>query len=81
KGFGAGVSFIYYAIKNKTGIVAITPFAESAIIDDSGKIRSRTGVGAGISFRIWRIPFPIGINYTYDITTDGYNNITFFFGG
>ncbi|MCL2390787.1 MAG: hypothetical protein FWC88_05105, partial [Endomicrobia bacterium] len=54
KGFGTGISFIYYATKNKIGITTITPFAESSVIDDSGKARSRTGVGAAVSYRMWR---------------------------
>ncbi|MDR1696107.1 MAG: hypothetical protein LBR69_05715 [Endomicrobium sp.] len=80
KGFGTGISLIYYFIKNKTGVAAIVPFAESAVISDSGKIRSRTGIGAGISYRLWRIPFPLGINYTYDASAGDYD-ISFFFGG
>ncbi len=77
---GLGTSFAYYLIKNTTGILTLVPFVESAVIWDGGERRNLTGAGASISYRLWRIPFPIGLNYTQNVT-DGSYNFSFLFGG
>jgi hypothetical protein len=77
---GGGISFLFYLLKNKTGAAILTPFIESAVINDNHTTRTQTGIGASISYRLWRIPFPLGINYTYNVT-DGSYDISFLFGG
>ena len=72
-GVGTGASLLFYVLKNKTGVATFTPFVESAVIWDDGNTRSHTGAGAGISYRFWRLPFPIGVRYTYNFTDNSYN--------
>lgn len=77
---GLGASVVYYLLKNKTGFATLVPFVESGVIWDEGYRRNTTGVGTGISYRFWRIPFPLGINYTHNVT-DGSYDVSFLFGG
>lgn len=77
---GIGASFVYFLLKNTLGIATLVPFAESSVVWDKGYRHSLTGVGASISYRFWRVPFPLGINYTHNIV-DGSYNISFIFGG
>jgi len=77
---GATASFMFYLFKNRTGFATFIPFAESSVVWDNEYRRNLTGVGASLSYRLWRIPFPIGINFTQN-ATDGSNDVSFLFGG
>ncbi|MDR3113486.1 MAG: hypothetical protein LBU09_03840 [Endomicrobium sp.] len=65
---GATLSLFYYLLKNKKGMLSFTPFVETSIVWDKGFPRNQTLAGAGISYRFWRIPFPLGLKYTCDFT-------------
>ncbi|MDR1941839.1 MAG: hypothetical protein LBQ47_05895 [Endomicrobium sp.] len=77
---GANVSFTYYLIKNKTGLLTVMPFAETAVVRGGSSVKNHSGVGATVSYRLWRIPFPIGLNYTHNVS-DGSYSVSFLFGG
>jgi outer membrane protein assembly factor BamA len=77
---GAGLSFFFYILKNKKGMLSFTPFVETSVVWDKGFPRNQTGAGAGISYRFWRIPFPIGLHYTYDFS-NGESIVSALFGG
>ncbi len=67
RGAGISTSFAYYLIRNNTGLLALQPFYELAYIY-SGQYEHQSGVGATLSYQFWRFPFPLGINYTYNIS-------------
>jgi hypothetical protein len=77
---GAGTSFNWHLIKNKTGILTFAPFIETSFIFNESAYKEQAGIGAGFSYRLWRIPFPLGLNYTQNIS-DGSYTISFLFGG
>jgi outer membrane protein assembly factor BamA len=77
---GASLSLFYYLLKNKKGMLSFTPFIETSAVWDNGVPRNQTGIGAGIFYRFWRIPFPLGLHYTYDFS-DGSYNLSAIFGG
>lgn len=77
---GAGISFIWHPVKSKTGVLSLAPFIEHAAIWKDGSLKSHGGAGASISYQIWRVPFPLGINYTQNLT-DGSRDISLLFGG
>lgn len=77
---GIGASFTWRPIKNKTGVLSIVPFIENAVLWKNGSPQNHAGAGAAVSYQIWRIPFPIGINYTQNLN-DGSSDFSFVFGG
>lgn len=79
RGAGTGISFAYYLARNNTGLLAFQPFYELAYVY-SDKYRALSGAGATLSYKFWRFPFPVGINYTQNLS-DGSNQISFVFGG
>lgn len=80
RGMGAAVSFIYYLLRNETGLLSAAPFYEIAYVHTGGRYRPHSGAGATLSYKLWRFPFPFGINYTHSLQ-DGSNQIGFVFGG
>lgn len=79
RGAGTGISFAYYLARNNTGLLALQPFYELAYVR-SDKYRALSGAGATLSYKFWRFPFPLGLNYTQNLS-DGSNQISFVFGG
>jgi hypothetical protein len=79
-GIGAGTSFNWHLIKNKTGILTFAPFVETSFIYNDSSYKEQAGIGAGFSYRLWRIPFPLGLNWTQNIS-DGSYTVSFLFGG
>lgn len=77
---GTGASFIWYLIKNTTGVLTLMPFIENAIVWNNANPQNQGGAGASLSYRLWRIPFPIGINFTQNLN-DGSSDFYFLFGG
>jgi hypothetical protein len=77
---GAGLSFVWFPVKNKTGVLSFVPFIENAIIWNNGSPQNHAGAGASISYQMWRIPFPVGLNYTQNLN-DGSSDVSFVFGG
>jgi len=80
RGAGAGVSFAYYLLRNKTGLLSFAPFYEMAYTGKNGSYRPHSGAGANLFYRLWRFPLPFGINYTHNLQ-DGSHQVGFVVGG
>ena len=80
RGAGAAVSFIYYLLRNNTGLLSVAPFYEIAYIHTGSRYRPHSGAGATVAYKLWRFPFPFGVNYTHNLQ-DGSNQVGFVFGG
>lgn len=80
-GVSAGISFTYFILRNKTGLLSLMPFYEQAYITSGGNsYQPHTGVGATLSYRLWRFPLPLGLNFTKNVN-DGTHHIGFKIGG
>ncbi|MCL2143997.1 MAG: hypothetical protein FWH43_00665 [Endomicrobia bacterium] len=78
---GAGMSFVWRPVKNKTGVLSVVPFIENAVLwNKNGPPQNQGGAGIIVSYHLWRIPFPIGLNYTQNLN-DGSSDVSFLFGG
>lgn len=67
QGIGGGLTYVIYLIRNKVGLLSISPFYEFATVYANGHNYNQSGIGGNLSYKLWRFPFPIGINYTYNI--------------
>ncbi len=80
-GISTGVSATYFFIRNKTGLLSLTPFYELAYITSGGNsYLPHSGVGAELTYRLWRFPLPMSINFTQNVD-DGTHHIGFKVGG
>ncbi len=80
-GISGGISFTYFLLRNKTGLLGLTPFYEQAYITSGGNsYQPHAGVGATLTYRLWRFPLPFGINYTKNIN-DGTHHVGVKVGG
>lgn len=68
RGAGVSTSFMYYLLRNNTGLLALRPFYELAYIRAGNAFRHHSGAGATLSYKFWRFPFPIGLNYTRNLS-------------
>lgn len=80
RGAGAGATFIYYLLRNQTGLLSFAPFYEIAYMRAGSGYRPQSGAGAALTYRLWRFPLPVGLNYTRGLE-DGSNQIGFVIGG
>lgn len=80
RGIGAGVSFAYYLLRNQAGLLSLAPFYELAYVYDTNTYRPHSGVGATLSYKLWRFPLPFGVNYTHNLQ-DGSHQVGFVLGG
>ncbi len=80
RGAGATVSFLYYLLRNNTGLLSLQPFYELAYVYAGGAYRDHSGAGATLAYKFWRFPFPLGINYTRNLS-DSSNMVAFVLGG
>lgn len=80
RGAGAGATFIYYLLRNQTGLLSIAPFYEIAYMRAGGSYHPQSGAGATLAYKLWRFPLPVGINYTRGLE-DGNNLVGFVIGG
>ena len=80
RGAGAAASFIYYLLRNNTGLLSLAPFYEIAYVYAGGRYRPHSGAGATLTYKLWRFPFPFGLNYTRNLQ-DGSDQVGFVFGG
>lgn len=80
RGAGLNATFIYYLLRNQTGLLSVTPFYETAWVYAGGNYRNHSGAGATLAYRFWRFPLPVGLNYTHNLT-DGSNQVSFVVGG
>lgn len=80
-GVSAGVSFTYFILRNQTGLLSLMPFYEQAYITSGGhSYQPHSGVGAMLSYRLWRFPLPVGVSFTQNIN-DGTHHVGFRIGG
>ena len=80
-GVSGGLSFTYFLLRNKTGLLGFTPFFEQAYITAGGhSYQPHAGVGATLTYRFWRFPLPMGINFTQNVN-DGTHHVGFKIGG
>ncbi|MBR5151404.1 MAG: hypothetical protein IKW71_01040 [Elusimicrobiaceae bacterium] len=80
-GFSGGVSFTYFILRNNTGLLSIMPFYELAYITSGGNsYLPHSGVGATLTYRLWRFPLPIGVNFTQNVN-DGTHHVGVKLGG
>lgn len=80
RGAGLSTSFVFYILRNDTGLLALQPFYELAYLYRNGDYYNQSGTGATVSYKFWRFPFPLGINYTHNLS-DSSNQVAFVFGG
>ena len=80
RGAGAAASFIFYLVRNETGLLSLAPFYEIAYLYTNNRYLPHSGAGASLTYKLWRFPFPFGINYTRNLQ-DGSQQIGFVFGG
>ena len=80
RGAGIGASFVYYLLRNQTGLLSLAPFYENAYVYAGGQYRAHSGAGATLSYKLWRFPLPLGINYTHNLQ-DGADLVGFVIGG
>lgn len=71
-GAGIGAGYTHYLSRTGTGLLALTPFVEGAVVYAGGHSRSQGGAGAGLSYKFWRFPFSIGFKYTKNLTDGSY---------
>lgn len=69
QGVGTGLSYVWYMLRDKVGLLSFSPFYEFATVYE-GRYYNQSGVGATLSYQFWRFPWPVGINYTYGINDD-----------
>lgn len=80
RGAGATASFLFYLMRDNTGLLAVQPFYEAACVYANGAYRDHSGAGATLSYKFWRFPFPLGLNYTRNIS-DSSDIVSFVLGG
>lgn len=80
-GVSAGLSFTYFLVRNHTGLLSLMPFYEQAYVSPGGhSYQPHSGVGATLTYRLWRIPVPLSLNFTHNLN-DGAQHIGFKLGG
>ena len=80
RGAGSTVSFMYYLMRNDTGLLSITPFYELSYVDTGARYQPHSGAGASLMYRLWRFPLPFGLNYTHNLQ-DGSHQFSVAVGG
>ena len=80
RGAGIGTTFVYYLLRNQTGLLSLAPFYEIAYMRAGSGYRPQSGAGASMVYRLWRFPLPVGLNYTRGIE-DGSHQVGFAVGG
>ena len=80
RGAGVSTSFVYYLMRNQTGLLSIAPFYELAYVDTGKKYNPHSGAGATLMYKLWRFPLPFGLNYTHNLQ-DGSHQVGFVIGG
>jgi outer membrane protein assembly factor BamA len=78
-GAGLSAAFSYFLLRNNTGLLSLQPFYELAYVYDNDYYH-HSGAGATMSYKLWRFPFPVGVNYTRNLS-DGSDQFSFVIGG
>jgi len=79
QGFGTGLSYVWYILRDKIGLLSLSPFYEFATVYEGNHYYSQSGVGTSVAYQFWRFPFPVGLNYTYGIK-DHCHQVSFMIG-
>lgn len=80
-GVSGGVSFTYFILRNQTGLLSLMPFYEQAYIRAVGSsYQPHAGAGATLTYRLWRFPLPLSLNFTHNLN-DGSHHVGFKVGG
>ena len=80
RGAAVGTSFVYYLMRNETGLLSLAPFYELAYVYTGNAYTPHSGAGATLMYKLWRFPLPFGINYTHNLQ-DGSHQVGFVIGG
>lgn len=80
RGAGISASFVYYLMRNQTGLLSVAPFYELSYTDTGRAYSPHSGAGATLMYKLWRFPLPFGLNYTHNLQ-DGSHQIGFVIGG
>lgn len=80
-GVSAGVSFTYFLLRGKKGLLSLAPFYEQAYITSGGNsYQPHSGVGITLAARLWKIPLPLSLNFTHNLN-DGNQHVGCKVGG
>ncbi|MDR0291879.1 MAG: hypothetical protein LBI01_03795 [Elusimicrobium sp.] len=79
RGAGFGAAITYYLLRTETGLLSLQPFYELAYVYNDNTYRPHSGTGVTLAYKFWRFPFPLGINYTHNLS-DSSNMVGFSFG-
>lgn len=80
-GVSAGISYTYFLLRNRVGLLSVVPFYEQAYITSGGNsYQPHSGVGLTLGYRLWRFPLPLGLNFTQNLN-DGSHHVGFKIGG
>ena len=79
RGAGLGAAATYILLRTDLGLLSLQPFYELAYVYNDGRYRPHSGTGATMAYKFWRFPFPVGINYTHNLS-DSSNLVGFSFG-
>jgi len=81
QGFSGGISLTYFPLRNQTGVLSIVPFYEQAYVSSGdSSYTSHSGVGISAGYRFWKIPFPLNVTFTHNLT-DGSRHVGCKVGG
>lgn len=80
RGAAMSAAFVYYVLRNQTGLLSITPFYQLSYVDIGNRYKPYSGAGATLMYKLWRFPLPFGINYTHNLQ-DGSYQVGFVIGG
>lgn len=72
--------FKKYMLRNDTGLLALRPFYELAYVYAGNAYRDHSGAGTTLSYKFRHFPFPLGLNYTRNLS-DRSDMVSFVLGG
>ena len=80
-GVSAGLSFTYFLLRDRVGLLSVAPFYEQAFITSGNdSYQPHSGIGVTVGYRWWRIPIPIGFNFPHNLN-DGSHHVGCKVGG
>jgi len=80
-GVSGGVSFTYFLLRNKVGLLSLMPFYEQAYVSSqAGGYQPHSGIGAILGYRFWFIELPLSLNFTHNLN-DGSHHVGVKIGG
>ena len=79
RGIGLSASYTCYLLRNNTGMLAVEPFYQLAYVYQNNRYFDHSGAGATAFYKFWRFPFPIGLNYTRNLS-DSSDKVSVFLG-